>query len=146
MVYRRPNMFATAPLLVFLHVAANVVWVGSILSVAVIVGSGTADAKMRGTLGVEVYKKLAVPAFVVSFVAGASRLALDTGYYFSATKFMHGKLFFALIVIGLHHAIGGRAKKLARGMATDAGGIATLSIALLVAAIGAVFFAVLKPF
>jgi putative membrane protein len=139
-------MLATAPFLVFLHVAANLVWVGSILSVAMIVGSGTADPKTRGTLGVEVYKKLAVPAFVVSFIAGASRLAMDTGYYFSTTKFMHGKLFFALVVIGLHHAIGGRAKKLAAGTTTEAGGIATFSIALLVAAIGAVFFVVLKPF
>lgn len=144
--YGRPNMSAVAPLLVFLHVAANVVWIGSILSVAVILNSPAADSKMRGALGAEVYRKLAVPAFVLSFVAGVSRLAMDTGYYFSATKFMHGKLFLALVVIGLHHAIGGRAKKLASGTTSDSGGVLTLGIALAVAAVGAVFFAILKPF
>jgi putative membrane protein len=144
--YRRPNMTAVAPLLVFVHVAANVVWIGSILSVAMILGSPLADPKTRGMLAVEVYRKLAVPAFVLSFLAGVSRLAMDTGYYFVATKFMHGKLFLALVVIGLHHAIGGRAKKLASGAITDAGGVRTLGIGLVIAAIGAVFFVVCKPF
>ena len=139
-------MSGIALLLVFVHVAANVVWIGSILAVAVIVSSGAADIKTRGVLGVEVYKKLAVPAFVVSFVAGASRLVANTGYYFSVTKFMHAKLFLALVVIALHHAIGGRAKRMAAGTATDAGGVPALAFVLLAAAVGAVFFAVLKPF
>jgi putative membrane protein len=139
-------MSGTAMLLVFVHVTANVVWIGSILAVAVIVSSRIADIKTRGVLGVEVYKKLAVPAFVVSFVTGASRLAGDTSYYFSATKFMHGKLFLALVVIALHHVIGGRAKKMAAGTKADASGVPALALALLVAASGAVFLAVLKPF
>ncbi|HEX7670062.1 MAG TPA: CopD family protein [Polyangiaceae bacterium] len=139
-------MPAIAPLLVFLHVAANVVWIGSIVSVAVILGSPAGDPNTRGTLAVEVYRKLATPAFVLSFVAGVSRLGLDTRYYFVATKFMHGKLFLALVVIGLHHAIGGRAKKLAAGTATNAGGVRALGIALVLASMGAVFFVVLKPF
>jgi putative membrane protein len=139
-------MSGIAMLLVFVHVAANVVWIGSILAVAVIVSSRVADIKTRGTLGVEVYKKLAVPAFVVSFVAGASRLAADTGYYFSTTKFMHGKLFLALVVIALHHVIGGRAKKMAAGTTTDANGVPALAFVLLVAASGAVFLVVFKPF
>jgi putative membrane protein len=140
-------MLAIAPFLVFLHVAANVVWIGSILGVATIVGSSeAAEPKTRGALAVEVYRKLAVPAFVVSFVAGVGRLAMDTHYYFAATKFMHGKLFFALIVIGLHHAIGGRAKRLASGATTAAGGVGILRIALFLAAAGAVFFVILKPF
>jgi len=139
-------MLGSSGILVFLHVAANVVWIGSILAVAVILSSPTPDPKSRGTLATRVYMKLAVPAFVVSFVAGGSRLAMDTTYYFQQTKFMHGKLFLALVVIGLHHAIGGRAKKLAAGTVTDGGNSGVLGIGLLVAAVGAVFFAILKPF
>jgi putative membrane protein len=139
-------MSGIAMLLVFVHVTANVVWIGSILAVAIIVSSGVADNKTRGMLGVEVYKKLAVPAFLVSFITGASRLAADTGYYFSATKFMHGKLFFALIVIALHHVIGGRAKRMAAGTVAEAKGVPALALTLLVAASGAVYLVVFKPF
>lgn len=142
----RVIMPSLALLLVFLHVSANVVWIGSILAVAVILGSGEGSPKTRGALGVAVYRRLATPAFIVSFTAGAARLAMSTEYYFSATKFMHGKLFLALVVIGLHHAIGARAKKLSAGTTTEAGGVVGLAIGLLIAAIGAVFFVVLKPF
>lgn len=132
--------------LVFLHVSANVVWIGSILAVAIVLMSAAGDAPVRGKIAVEVYKKLATPAFVVSFLAGALRLALDPSYYFVQTKYMHGKLFLALVVIGLHHAIGGRAKKVAAGAASDAGYAGTLAVILVVAAAGAVFLAVTKPF
>jgi len=132
--------------LVFLHVSANVVWIGSILAVAIVLMSTTGDAAVRGTLATDVYKKLAAPAFVVSFLAGALRLALDTNYYFVLTKFMHGKLLLALVVIGLHHAIGARAKRVSKGAAPDGGNVGTLAVVLVVAAAGAVFLAVTKPF
>jgi len=94
-----------------------------------------------------VYRSLAVPAFVTSFVAGAIRLALSPDYYFVATHFMHAKLLLALVVIALHHVIGGRAKKAAAGD-TAASGRATpaLELGLAVAAAGAIFLAVMKPF
>jgi uncharacterized membrane protein len=129
-----------------LHVAANVVWIGSILAVAVVLTSTGADAKTRGALGLEVYKKLSVPAFVAAFFAGGIRLALTPEVYFMATKYMHGKLTLAAVVIGLHHAIGARANKLATGKETDAGPTRTLAVVLLVAVVGVAFFAVLKPF
>jgi len=132
--------------LVFLHVSANVVWIGSILAVAVVLMSAEGDSTLRGKVALDVYKKLAMPAFVVSFLTGGLRLALDTNYYFVQTKFMHGKLFLALVVIGLHHAIGGRAKRVAGGAAKDAGHVATFAVILVVAATGAVFLVVSKPF
>jgi putative membrane protein len=137
------GLFST---LVVLHVIANVVWIGSILAVAVVLAAPVSDAPTRGKLALDVYMKLATPAFVVSFVAGALRLAFDTHYYFVQTKFMHGKLTLALAVIALHHVIGGRAKKMARGTATDPGNVSVLATLLLVAAAGAVFFVLTKPF
>jgi putative membrane protein len=135
-----------SPILVFIHVAANVIWIGSILAVATTLVSASGDATTRGRIALELYKKLSTPAFIVSFVAGATRLAMDTGYYFSATHFMHGKLTFALAVIGLHHVIGARAKRMAGGQVTSAGNVGLLGIALFAAAVIAVFFVVVKPF
>src|SRR6478735_53513 len=98
----------SGPLFIVLHVIANVVWIGSILAVAVVSASPDASAAIRGQLALVVYKRLAIPAFVASFVFGVTRLALDPHYYFVQTKFMHAKLLLALVVIGLHHAIGAR--------------------------------------
>jgi putative membrane protein len=135
-----------ATILVFIHVTANVAWIGSILSVAWITASATGDAVTRGRLAVEVYKAIAVPAFVISFLAGSARLALDLNYYFARTKFMHGKLFLALIVIAIHHVLGARAKKLAAGTEQDARLTLRLAVLLIFAAAGAVFLVIAKPF
>ena len=135
-----------APLIVFMHVAANVVWIGSILAVVIALTASAGDATTRGNIALGIYKRLATPAFGISFLAGAGRLVLDTGYYFSATKFMHGKLTFAVAVIALHHVIGARAKRVASGQAQAAGNVGVLGIALLVAAVCTVFFAIVKPF
>ena len=137
------GLFST---LVVLHVTANVVWIGSILAVAIVLAGHGADAPVRGKIALDVYTKLATPAFVVSFVAGVVRLVLDAHYYFVQTKFMHGKLLLALIVIALHHVIGARAKKVARGATTDAGNVLTLSVILLLSAAGAIFLVLMKPF
>jgi putative membrane protein len=130
--------------LIWLHVTGNVVWIGSILAVAAILTASAADAKARGELGQRVYTLMAVPAFVLSFVAGTARLLLDPRYYLVAHHWMHGKLLFALAVIALHHIIGARAKKLARGTVQDAGPTAIMAAVLAVSAVVAVFFAIFK--
>ncbi len=107
--------------LIWLHVTANLFWIGAIAAVGVLVLATNVDAKVRGTLAVAVYQRVGVPAFLASFVFGTARLLKDAQHYFKDTHFMHAKLLFALIVIGLHHVIGARAKKLASGEATDAG-------------------------
>lgn len=105
----------------WLHVTANLFWIGSITAVAVLVLATSIDAKVRGQIATGLYQRLAAPAFVASFIAGAARLFSETEYYFRTTHFMHAKLLFALIAIGLHHAIGARAKKLATGETVDVG-------------------------
>jgi protoporphyrinogen IX oxidase len=112
-----PNFMdiALTPLL-WLHVLGNIVWIGSILAVSVV--------------------------FLVSFVCGAIRLGLAPRYYLVEHHWMHPKLTFAVVVIGLHHVIGARAKKLARGTVQDSGPTAILAIVLLVSAAAAAFFAI----
>jgi putative membrane protein len=132
--------------LVFVHLVANLVWVGSILSVAMVLCDTQAEALTRGKLALGVYRRVAVPAFLISFSAGLLRLLLDLDFYFVTTKFMHGKLTLAAAVVGIHHVIGARAKGLSNGKNVDAGPVATLAIVLLIFAMGAAFFAIFKPF
>jgi protoporphyrinogen IX oxidase len=127
--------------LVWLHVTANLFWIGAIVAVAVVILADKGDAKLRGELAYKIYLHSAVPAFVVSFFAGAIRLMMDAGPYMKQ-PWMHAKLLFALIVIGLHHVIGARAKKLANGDADGPGPTKVLLIVLAVSAALAAFFAV----
>lgn len=131
-------------LLVWLHVVGNIVWIGAILAVGVTIAGRAGDAKTRGEIALSIYMRLAVPAFVLSFVCGAGRLLLDPSYYLKQHHWMHAKLPLALAVIALHHVIGGRAKKLARGTVQDGGPVAILTAVLALAAVGAAFFAIFK--
>jgi len=130
--------------LIWLHVSGNIVWIGSILAVAAVMVSSHGDAKTRGELALGIYKRLAVPGFIASFVFGATRLLLDVPYYLKQHHWMHGKLLFAVIVIALHHIIGARAKKLSRGTVQSAGPAAILAAILAVAAVGAAAFVIFK--
>jgi putative membrane protein len=130
--------------LLWLHVVGNLVWIGAILAVGVTILSKAGDPKTRGEIALGIYMRLAVPAFVVSFAAGAARLLSDPAFYLKQHHWMHAKLPLALTVIALHHVIGGRAKKLARGTVQDAGPAAILTAVLAVAAVGAAFFAIFK--
>jgi putative membrane protein len=129
--------------LIWLHVSGNIVWIGSILAVGVVL-LGKGDPKARGEIAVDLYRRLAVPAFVVSFVCGAVRLGLDPKLYLKTTHWMHAKLPLALAVIALHHVIGARARKMAQGTVQEPGSTGMLTAILAIAAIGAAFFAIFK--
>ncbi len=101
--------------LIVLHVMANLVWIGSIACVGWLVAAAArADNASAATLARGLYLRVAVPAFLASFVFGASRLFMDPAYYMHLHWF-HAKLTAVLIVIALHHVIGARAKKVAAG-------------------------------
>lgn len=133
-------------LLVAAHVAANLVWIGAIVSVAVALVSRVGDGRVAAQIAYELYRKLAIPAFVVSFVTALTRLLMSLDLYFVETKYMHGKLLFAFMVIGLHHVIGARAKAVASGRRSAPGPVGWLALWLLICAVAATLFVILKPF
>ena len=98
----------------------------------------------RAGLAHFVYKRLAAPAFAVSFVSALIPLLLNTNYYFVVTKFMHPKLTLAVAVIALHHIIGAKLRRLSGGQ--PGGGLTGLAWGVFGCAIGAATLAVLKPF
>ena len=135
-----------AQLLIAAHVIGDVVWIGSISAVALILGQPKLDAKVRGEVGLAIYRRLANPAFALALVAGLVQLLMHTQHYFVATKYMHAKLLVALLVIGLHHVIGGRARRMASGERADAGPAPKLGWVLIGLAAVATTLAVTKPF
>jgi putative membrane protein len=132
-------------LLVAAHVFSNVVWIGSILSVAMLVGRARfmADSAEVGGLALRVYNRLAVPAFLGSFVFGLTYFVLGIRVY-AHMPWMHAKLTLAVGIIALHHMIGARAKRAAAGKAKEAGGTTGLLLVTLVLAAGVVWLAVAK--
>jgi putative membrane protein len=138
--------------LVVLHVFSNTVWIGAIVSVGYLVGFGSraakddARAKDIASLAVTLYQRVAVPAFLFSFLSGAARLVTDAPAYMRL-HWMHGKLTAAFVVIALHHVIGARAKRAAAassGSRQAGRSSVILTAATLVFAFVTVSFAILK--
>lgn len=133
-------------LLRYLHVLCNLVWIGSILSVAVALVSGRESPETAGKIARAIYQRVSTPAFGLSFLTAIVLLVMHWKLYMVVTHWMHGKLTAALVVIAIHHVIGARAKALASGKKKEPGPVGVLGIVLLVAAAGATFLAVAKPF
>lgn len=132
--------------LVATHVAANLVWIGSILSVALALVSRAADGRASAQIAYELYRRLAIPAFVISFVSGLTRLLLSTELYLVETRYMHAKLLVAAIVIALHHVIGARARAVSTGRRSSPGPVGVHALLLSISAGAATLLVIFKPF
>jgi len=148
--------------LVALHLFANLVWIGSITVVGWLVVTASGPAKpttpadgalelalktdersAASQLARVIYLRLATPAFVLSFLFGLGRLAMDPGAYMHMHWF-HAKLTAALGVIAIHHVIGARAKRLAAGSMQVRGTSAILFGALLACVVLACLFVIFR--
>jgi putative membrane protein len=138
-----PERFALP--LVALHVSANLVWIGSMLAVAWLCGRARlmADGTEAGRFARGIHLRFAVPAFLVAVGAGVARLLVQPGPYLHA-HWMHGKLLLAVVLIGLHHVLGAKAKRIARADTEAETGTGVLIVAILVAAAGAVTLVTMK--
>ena len=139
-----PSAIRGDQLLVWLHVAGNLVWIGAVVAMGFVLTQKEGDAKVRGALARAIHLRLAMPAFAVSFVAALIRTGMDVKYYFVLHHWMHGKLPLALAVIAIHHILGARARKMQAGSMQEAGPSGMLTIVFSVCAILAAFFAVMR--
>ncbi len=137
----------TVSILIALHVLFNLVWIGAIAAVGLLVAkSASVEGAARTTIGAaarSIYRTLAAPAFGLSFISAIALVARDPGGYFRQGWF-HGKITAALVVIALHHVIGGRAKRAEAGTLSGDGGARAMTIALLVASAVAVFMVIVR--
>ena len=130
---------------VSLHVLANVVWIGSLLAVALLLSEAS-----KGGMAVEaarhgrrIYLRLSVPAFAVSLLCGAGVLLASISSYRHA-PWMHAKLALAIALIAIHHVIGARARRASQGQAEAALGASGLGIAAFVCSAGVVWLAITR--
>jgi len=84
--------------LVATHLVANVVWIGALLSVALLVGRAPwmADPAEVGMLARRLYARLAVPAFLGSVATGLARFLLNPQAYIHLA-WLHAKLALASV-------------------------------------------------
>jgi putative membrane protein len=131
--------------LVALHVSANLVWIGSILAVAWLCGRArlVADGAEVGRYARAIYLRFSAPAFVVAIGAGVARLLVQPSAYLHA-HWMHGKLFLAVALVGLHHVVGAKAKRIARADTVGESGTGWLVLLILLAAVGAVVLVTMR--
>lgn len=139
-----PSAIRGDSLLVWLHVAGNLVWIGAVAAMGFLLTLKEGDPKVRGSLARAIHLKLAMPAFTVSFVAAIIRTGMDLKGYFVLHHWMHGKLLFALAAIAIHHILGARARKMQAGSMQEGGPSGMLTIVFSVSAIIAAFFAVTR--
>ena len=135
--------FASA--LVSLHVLANMVWIGSLLSVAFLLSAASDEGfgRTAARLARKTYLRLAAPAFAVSFLCGVAVLGMSASAYMRA-PWMHAKLTLALVVIAIHHVVGARARRAADGRTECARGADWLGAAVLACSAGAVWLAITR--
>ena len=106
-----------ATLFLAVHVMANLVWIGTIASVGWLTAAAAkAGDRSSAILARGLYMRGAVPAFLISFLAGGARLGYDVSSYMHLHWF-HGKLTAAVVVIVLHHVIGAQSKRVAKAAA-----------------------------
>jgi uncharacterized membrane protein len=131
--------------LVAAHLTANVVWIGALLSVAMLIARAPwmAEPGDVGALARRVHVRLAAPAFVVSFTTGVARIALNPHAYLNQ-RWFGAKLLFALLLIVLHHTIGARADRVADGNARAAQGISLFGVLAFLCAVATVVLGVAK--
>jgi len=133
-------------MLLFLHVFANLLWVGGLLGMGLVLSGSGVSPRERGSLALRLYFTLAVPGMLLSLAAGGARLVMGYQLFFVVTHFMHGKLLAGLVLLALHHLLGGRAKRMAAGRSESAVGVKLMTVGVALAAAAASILAVLKPF
>jgi putative membrane protein len=124
---------------------ANIVWIGSLLSVAALLSDSgkTTDPATSAKLARRTYLHLSVPAFLVSLICGLVVLTTSASLYFHA-PWMHAKLTLAVVVIALHHVLGARARRAAGGQAAAALGARKLALAIFACSACVVWLAVTR--
>lgn len=134
------------PYLLVLHVVTNLIWIGSILAVAVLLARGPGDATQRGGAGLVVFRWLALPSSSLAVVIGLAQLAMNFELYMRLTHWMHAKLPLSLVVLGLTHALGARARRMSSGEVAAEGPALVLGGVIGLLGAAAAGLALLKPF
>jgi uncharacterized membrane protein len=121
------------PLLATFFFAASALWMGTLFSVSWLSGRAKmmADGPEIGSLAVSLYRRWATPSMLVSMGAGVGWLAEAPSEGLRA-HWVYGIVAAVLALVGLHNAVGGRARRVGRGSLNATRGEGVRRLALLV--------------
>lgn len=127
-----------------LHLLSVMLWIGSLASIGLVASYASVDTKVRGQLAYLLYRRCALPAFVLAFTSGFARLWLGWHSLYAKAGWMHTKLTLALVVIVLHHWVGARTRKMALAETNDTKSITYATFVSVLVASAIVFLVLLK--
>lgn len=99
--------------LLALHVLADLLWVGSLVSITRVITSAAGEPEpTRARLAAaarRIYRTVSSPWMGIATLTGLAMIGVAQGAYFRFGWF-HGKFTAALVMLGLHFALGARVK------------------------------------
>ncbi len=129
------------------HVFSLLLWVGSLISITRVLSSAAGEpepvrAKLAATAR-RIYRVVSSPWMGFALLSGLAMIGMLKGQQFRFGWF-HAKFTFALVMLGLHFALGARVRKAESEGLTDeaAGGVRPFQIGVLVVAFVTVFCAI----
>ena len=107
------------PWLLVFHVLGIMLWTGGLMaaSLALAQHAQQTNAEARAAFAAlekKFLRAVADPGAALAILAGGALISTNSSYYLSA-RWLYGKLFFVLLLIGLHGLLGVRAKRYAAG-------------------------------
>lgn len=133
--------------LLALHVLADLLWVGSLVSITRVITSAAGEpeaARPRFAAAARrIYRTVSSPWMGVATLTGLAMIGVMAGQHFRFGWF-HGKFTAALVMLGLHFALGARVRAAeANGIdEKSAGAMRSLQLGVLGAAAAAVVFVI----
>jgi putative membrane protein len=133
--------------LLALHVLANLLWVGSLVSITRVITSALAEPEgTRARFAAaarRIYRSVSSPWMGIATLTGLAMIGVSQGAYFRFGWF-HGKFTVALVMLGLHFALGARVRAAeTHGVdATGARAMRSLQLGVFATATAAVLFVV----
>lgn len=133
--------------LLALHVLADLLWVGSLVSITRVISSAVGEpeptrARLAATAR-RIYRTVSSPWMGIALLTGLAMIGVMHGAQFRFGWF-HGKFTAALAMLGLHFALGARVRA-AEASGVDeqsAGAMRALQVGVLLAAAAAVTFVI----
>jgi len=143
----RVTMHRVTLVLLALHVLANLLWVGSLVSITRVITSAIGEPEPTrarfAALARRIYRTVSSPWMGIATLTGLGMIGAAHGMYFRFGWF-HGKFTAALAMLGLHFVLGRRVRA-AEASGIDeqsAGAMRSLQLGVLGAAAAAVTFVV----
>jgi len=121
--------------LLVVHIFGFVFWISGLVGAGIVVSQLASESSVEGRQSLARVQRIALRAFadpgaLLAVVAGIMLITTNSSYYLHA-RWLHIKLAFVVILIGLHGAMAMKGKAAASGRAGAAGGQSRILLILI---------------